>query len=120
MPTPDALRERLWQVREDALYEMARDGIEPGRLALAADAHAALEGLGEVPIWWEPASRAAHDDVQTTPACRAVVADAAGEPIKLTIDSETGTVAAVDLDPIRAIALAGKLIVAALLRINGE
>jgi hypothetical protein len=88
--------------------------------ALVAGSNAALEALGEAPDWWEPASRAARDDVEATPACRAVVAGAPGEPIRLMLDGDADIAAAVDLDPDRAIALAGKLIEAALSRLNGK
>jgi hypothetical protein len=47
MSTPAMLRERLWQAREEALFETAQHGIEPGRLAVAAGADTALAALGE-------------------------------------------------------------------------
>jgi hypothetical protein len=47
------------------------------------------------------------------PAARAVVADD-GREIRLTLYAESGTVATVALDPVRAIRMAGELIEAAL------
>jgi hypothetical protein len=106
MPTPDMLRDRLRQVREDALFGMARHGIEPGRLALAAGAHAALDALGEGAVERELASRdVVSDDGQT---------------IRLTLYRENGQAALVELSPAAAVALAGELIGAALPRLNGE
>ena len=122
MPNPAMLRERLWRVREDALYEMARYGIEPTRLALAADANAAPEALGEAPSWREPGSRSwrlllDNTKVDVAPACRAVVSDD-GTEIRLTLYSDAGAVASVVLDTARAVALAGRLIEAALSRLS--
>ena len=99
MPSPARLRDRLWRLCEDTLYELARDGIEPGRLALVAGSNAALKTLGEAPDQWEPASRVAR-----------------GRAYSLMLDGDAGIAAAVDLDPDRAIAL----IEAALSRLNGD
>ncbi|HEY1430111.1 MAG TPA: hypothetical protein VGF39_00530 [Stellaceae bacterium] len=41
-----------------------------------------------------------------------------GQTVRLTLHAETGAVAAVELDPIRAITLAGKLIGAAASRLS--
>jgi hypothetical protein len=51
--------------------------------------------------------------VQAALTCRGVVADAPGQPIRLTLYSEPGAVASVEPDPIRSILLASKLIEAA-------
>ena len=51
-------------------------------------------------------------------AARVVVTDAEGEPIALTLYREDETVAVIDLPPIRALALAAKLIEAALPRLR--
>ena len=104
MPTPDALRERLWQVREDALFGLARYRIEPSRLALAADAHAAIEASGEGRAEWEPASRVAVGD--------------SGAAIRLTLCREKDKAAWVELSPADAVALAGRLLAAASLRLR--
>jgi hypothetical protein len=76
--------------------ELART-VRRSQLPQIASIDARLE---ETPAEWKP-------------ACRAVVADD-GQTIRLTLYAETGAVAAVDLDPLRAIALAGELIDAAL------
>jgi hypothetical protein len=49
----------------------------------------------------------------------AVVADAPGEPTRLTIYGAGGTIAAVSLDPLRAVRLATRLIAAASARLSG-
>jgi hypothetical protein len=53
------------------------------------------------------------------PASRAVVSDDA-KVIRLTLFAETGAVASVEVDPIRAIAVAAELIDAALPRLTRE
>jgi hypothetical protein len=67
---------------------------------------AATAALDEVPA-----------DVEHT--SRAVVGDD-GKVIRLTLYAETGIVASVEVDPIRAIAVAAELIGAALPRLTGE
>jgi hypothetical protein len=123
MGTPDMLREQLWQVREDALFDIALYGIEPTRLALAANASAALEALGEAPSWREPGSRSGRLVLDKTkaaaaPACRAVVSDD-GIEIRLILHREDGKAASVGLSPAAA-AFASRLIEPALPRLNGE
>jgi len=54
-----------------------------------------------------------------SPLARAVVSDD-GQTVRLTLYAETGAVAALELDSIRAITLVGKLIEAALPRLNEE
>ena len=116
MPTPEMLRGRLRQVREGALFGLARYGTEPTRLSLAAGAHAALEALDEAPICRRVASRVATDDtkVEAAVGCRVVVSGAPGAPIRLTLYNEAGTAAAVELDSAGANLLAHELIDAAL------
>jgi hypothetical protein len=98
----NAAKERLARMRDEELARMIRRGQLP-RIAAIDAAIAALE---ERPTEWAPASRAVvRDDGQT---------------IRMTLYAETGAVAAVELDPIRAVTRAGKLINAALPRLNGE
>jgi hypothetical protein len=54
------------------------------------------------------------------PGYRVEVIDAPGESVRLTLDGETGTVAMVELDPTRAVALDGELIDAALPGLSRE
>jgi hypothetical protein len=67
--------------------------LRRGQLPRIAAIDAAIAALDEVPADAEPASR--H-----------VVSDD-GKVIRLTLYTETGVVAAIELDPIRAITLAG-------------
>ena len=92
----DAAKERLIKMREKDIARMFRSGQLPQIAAI----NAVLAVLDEVPI-------------DAKPAGRAVVSDD-GKTIRLALYAETGAVAAVELDPTRAIALAGKLIDAAL------
>jgi hypothetical protein len=92
----DAPRERLLRRRDEALARM----VWQGDLLRIAATDAELAALEEAPTEGEPASRA-------------VVSDD-GRTVRLTLFAETGAVAAVELDPIRAIRLASKLIDAAL------
>jgi hypothetical protein len=86
---------------------MLRGGaVEPGHLPLIASINAALDALDGMPIAADAASRA-------------VVSDDGGE-IRLTLYSEAGAVGTTVLDPIRAIALAQRLITAALLRLSSR
>jgi hypothetical protein len=55
--------------------------------------------------------------IEVLAASRAVVVDD-GRQIRLTLYSETGAVASVTLDPVRAVALAQQLIAAALPRLS--
>jgi hypothetical protein len=96
--------------------------IEPTRLALAADANAALEATGKPPSWPELGSRfwrlvLDNTKVEAAPACRAEVSDD-GSKIRLTLHSDADAVASVELDPTRVFALAGRLIDAALPRLS--
>ena len=92
----DAAKERLIKMREKDIARMFRSGQLPQIAAI----NAVLAVLDEVPI-------------DAKPAGRAVVSDD-GKTIRLALYAKTGAVAAVELDPTRAIALAGKLIDAAL------
>jgi hypothetical protein len=92
----DAGKERLLSMREDAIARALRERPPPQLIAIDA----VLRALDEVPADAEPASRA-------------VVSDD-GQSIRLALHTDTGVIAAVELDPIRAISLAGELIDAAL------
>ncbi|HKM73915.1 MAG TPA: hypothetical protein VJX94_28275 [Stellaceae bacterium] len=85
-------RQQLLRRRSEALARLLRQGD----VLLIARLDAALAALEEAPAEWEPASRA-------------VVSDD-GQAVRLTLYAEIGAIAAMDLDPIRAIGLAGKLI----------
>jgi hypothetical protein len=99
------LRERLIELRDDALGRMLRRGaIEPSHLPLIAGINAALDALDSLPV-------------EAEAAARAVVSDD-GREIRLTLYTEAGAVAAVVLDPVRAVALAQRLIAAALPRLS--
>jgi hypothetical protein len=98
----EAPRDRLLRMRDAEFARMMRLGQLPRIAAIDA----ALAAFEEAPTEWEPASRS-------------VVSDD-GQTIRLTLYAETGTIAAVDLDPIRAITLAGKLIDGALPRLSKE
>jgi hypothetical protein len=95
-------KERLLRMRDEELARMTRQG----QLWRISVIDAALAVLDEAPTEWEPASRA-------------VVSDG-GQTVRLTLCAETGAVVAVELDPTRAVALAGELIEAALARLNGD
>jgi len=97
-----APRERLLRMRDEELARMMRRGQLPRIAAFEA----ALAALDEAPTEWEPASRA-------------VVSDD-GQAIRLTLYREDGKAASVELSPAAAVALAGRLIEAALPRLNGE
>jgi hypothetical protein len=87
-------------MRDDTLGRMLRRGaVEPGQLPLIGGINAALDTLDSVPI-------------EAEEAARAVVSDD-GREIRLTLYAEAGAVATVALDPVRAVALAGRLIAAA-------
>jgi hypothetical protein len=104
---PDAisrLREKLVEMRADALDRMIRRGsVEPGHLPLIAGIKAVIDTLDSMPVAAEPATRA-------------VVSDDS-EPIRLTLYSEAGALAAAELTPAYAIALAGRLLDAAGMRL---
>jgi hypothetical protein len=97
----EAPKDRLLRMRNEEFARM----MQRGQLPRIAAIDAALAALEEAPTEWQPASRAVvSDDGQTT--------------IRMTLYAETGAVAAVELDPIRAITLAGKLIEAVLPRLS--
>jgi hypothetical protein len=99
------LVERLIELRDDALGRMLRRGaVELGHLPLIAGINAALDALDRM-------------SDETTSAARSVVSDD-GSTIRLTLYSEASAVASVALDPVRAVALAGRLIEAALPRLS--
>jgi hypothetical protein len=100
-----ALRDRLAALRDDVLRQLAEgDGIDGGMLALFGNTAAALDALDTMPA-------------EVVSAERVVVADD-GVTIKLVSYTEAGAVAAVALDPRRAVHLAGDLIAAASRRLR--
>jgi hypothetical protein len=103
--THDRLRERLIELRAEMLGRMVRKGaVEPGHLPLIAGVNAALDALGGMATEAELAGRVAVSDDGTT--------------IRLTLYSERQAVAMVDIEPLHALALAGRLITAALARLS--
>jgi hypothetical protein len=98
------LRARLIAMRAELIEWLMRDGIEGGVLSLMAGIGTTLEALDAMPA-------------DAVPAARAIVADARRE-IRLTLYGQAGPAAAVALDPVRAVALAGELIAAALPRLR--
>jgi hypothetical protein len=98
----DLVRERLLEMRHQEAVRILRQ--HPSSTTTAIDAMLAV--LDEIPTG-------------AVPATRAVVADD-DEEIRLTLYAEEGAVASAALDPIAAIGLAGKLIEAALLRLERE
>jgi hypothetical protein len=101
------LRERLTELRNDMVGRMLRRGaVEPGHLPLIAGVNAPLDAFDKMPI-------------EAETAARAVVGDD-GREIRLTLYAEAGAVAAVVLDPALAIALAQRLIAAALPRLSSR
>jgi hypothetical protein len=122
MAAPGMLRGRLLMMQEDALYRIARYGIEPGRLALVADITAALDALGHGPIEWELVDRPAQlalgeASIDAEPVSRAVISDD-GETIWLMLFREDSKAAAVELSPAAALALASRLLAAASPRLS--
>jgi hypothetical protein len=101
------LRERLIELRDDALGRMLwRGAVEPGQLPLIAGINAALYALDSLRIEAEAVDRAVIGDD--------------GREIRLTLYSEASAVATTVLDPIRAIALAQRLIATALARLSSR
>lgn len=95
-----ALRGRLLDLRADLLAQLtAAEHTDAGLLALVGNVSAALDALDTVP-----------DDA--APAQRVVVVDD-GHTISLALFTEAGRVAAVALDPVRAVQLANRLLDAA-------
>jgi hypothetical protein len=94
-----AAREKLLRLREEAIVRALRERPPPQLVAIDT----VLAALDEEPTEWESADRA-------------VVSDD-GRSVRLVLFAETGTVGAVDLDPLRAIALAGELIARATSRL---
>jgi hypothetical protein len=92
----EVVRERLLAMRDEEFARMLRHHPSPA-LAVITELLAALDEL--------------RNDAQ--PATRAVVATS-DEKIRLTLYGQDGAVASAALDPIRAVALAGELIQAAL------
>jgi hypothetical protein len=100
-----ALRARLTALRDDALRQLANgEALDGGLLHLLAGVGAALDGLDGVPV-----------DPQ--PADRLIVADD-GETIRLDTYRGAERPASVEVSPLRAIALAGALIAAAVRRLG--
>jgi hypothetical protein len=100
------IRQQLIELRNDTLRQLeALDHLDGGLLRLLGDANAALAAIDRQP----PAD--------TEPAARAVVSDD-GTEIRLTLYTNAHAAAAIDLDPVRAVRLAGKVIAAALPRLR--
>jgi|SRR5580700_6872935 hypothetical protein len=100
------LRSRLIELCDDALRQLDEANVlDGGLLRLLGDANAALAAIDRQP----PAD--------TEPTARAVVSDD-GTEIRLTLYTNAHAAAAIDLDPVRAVRLAGKLIAAALPRLR--
>jgi hypothetical protein len=100
------MRQQLVDMRERLIGNLG-EKIEGRDLALTAAVNGALSAV--------EAGDAVLPDAE--PAARAVVADIPGEPIALTLYREAEAVAMIALPPIRALALAGELIGAAIRRL---
>jgi hypothetical protein len=98
------LRSRLVKLEGELTEKLTREDIDGGFMAMLGQVGAALDALDRMPV-------------EAEPAVQAVVSDD-GTRIRLTLYSEAGAEAAVALTPIRAIALAGRLIAAASLRLS--
>jgi hypothetical protein len=96
----DAVRDRLLAMRDEEVARILRQNPSPA-LAVITEL---LPALDELP----------HD---AQSASRAVVSDN-GQEIRLTLYSEIGAVASMEVDPICAVAIAGQLIQAALQRLS--
>jgi hypothetical protein len=83
---------------------MARDGKKSGTSMPLANINAAIEAVEGIPVGANLVTRSALPDD--------------GEVPRLTLYAEAGAVAAVELDPVRAVGLAGRLIAAASLRLR--
>jgi hypothetical protein len=100
-------RRQLLDMRERLVGNLG-ERIEGGDLALLAAVHGAMAAI-------EAADRVLPDAEQ---AARAVVTDTRDGPIALTLYNEAEAVATIALPPIRALALAGELIRAAMPRVR--
>jgi hypothetical protein len=95
-------QERLIEMRQVALARMMSCGsVEPGHLPLILGINDALDTM----------------PVEAEMAARAMVSDD-GRETRLTLYAEAGAAAAIVLDPIRAVTLAGRLLAAALPRLS--
>ena len=99
MSTP---RERVLQMRDEELARMMRRGQLPRIAAI----NAVIAALDEEPTEWDSADRAVVSDDGTV--------------IRLALYREDGKADSVELSPAAAVALAGRLLEAALPRLNGE
>src|SRR3954467_12468021 len=99
-------RRQLAAMRERLMGNLGRQ-IEGGDLALLAAVNGALAAIDAEAL-----------PLDAEPMARAVVTNAPGLPISVTLYAEHGHSAAVELSPIRAIALASRLIEAALPRLR--
>jgi hypothetical protein len=102
------LRSRLCDMRA-ALVERLERRIEGGDLALLGSVNAGIDAVDATSD-----DDAAPEDV--APAARAVVSDD-GEKIALTFYAADGAACGLELDPVHAVALAGRLIEAASVRL---
>jgi hypothetical protein len=100
-------QQQLAAMRERLVGNLGKQ-IEGGDIALLAAVNGALAAV--------EAADAVLPDAEA--AARAVVTDAEGEPIALVLYKEAETVATIALPPIRALALAGELIRAAMPRVR--
>jgi hypothetical protein len=103
---PAQLRQKLIEMRADMLDRMLRRGaIEPGFLPLIAGINAALEVL---------------DRSSQTEAAAPAAVDASGAAIRLVMYRDGTAIAATALEATTAIALAGKLLGAAGIRVADD
>ena len=101
---PEAdLRSRLCSMRSEIVEKLSQQ-FDGGFLALVASVQGAIAAVDAVP-----------EDVAV--AARAVVADD-GTAIKLMFYAEDGAACGLELDPAHAVALAGRLIAAASVRLR--
>ena len=98
------LRSRLVKLEGELIEKLTREEADGGFLAVLGRVSAALHALDRMPV-------------EAEPAVRAVVSDG-GVKLQQTLYAATGAVAAVELDPIRAVELASRRIEAALPRVR--
>ena len=103
---PGELRQKLVEMRDDLIARMQRRGaVEPGHLPLVGGINATLEALDR--------------EAQTIAAVPAVV-DGSGTAIRLVLLRDGAAIAATELEATTAIALAGKLLSAAGMRLADD
>ena len=129
-PRPD-VRERLVAMRGELVARLVAEGPSGGTLALLADCEIALAALDKAQ--GSPLMHESGDPVTTTgnhPSpnsarillaksdVRAALLDDGASELRLVIFDRAGALAAISLDPVRAVGLAGELIVAAHARLS--